>query len=113
MRHGFTLVETIVALVLVQFGLLAVAATSAIAVRDMAVAARATRAREAARERVEQLRNTACSGPVAGSRATTGFVEHWRVTADSALATIRDSVDYPLPRARRAHVVVAEKVLCG
>lgn len=113
MRHGFTLVETLVALVLVQFGLLAVAATSAIAMRDMAVASRAAKARDMARERLEGLRVAACGAPSDGSRVSGTLTESWRTSGDGSVRTIRDSVDYPLPRGRRGHFVLEEKVLCG
>ena len=112
MRKGFTLVETIVALVLVQFGLLAVAATSALAMRDMAAASRAANARDVARERLETLRATACHEQTVGSRTTVASTERWRVAGDSAVRTIRDSVEYPLPAGRRGHFTLEEKVLC-
>jgi type II secretory pathway pseudopilin PulG len=112
MRKGFTLVETIVALLLVQFGLLAVAATSAITIRDMAIASRAARARDLGRERLELLRSSACAAGVAGSRVSTGLTEHWRITGDGPVRTIEDSVEYALPRGRRGHFVIQEKVLC-
>lgn len=113
MRHGFTLVETLVALVLVQFGLLAVAATTAIALRDVAIATRETRAREVARERIELLRMSACGANVDGTRATPTFTESWRVSGDSLMKTLRDSVDFPLPAGRRGRFVIEEKLLCG
>ena len=113
MRKGFTLVETIVALVLVQFGLLAVAATSAMAMRDMAIAARAANAREVVRDRLELLRSTACAANTAGSRATRGLTESWRVTGEGVVRSMKDSVEYALPAGRRGQFVVEEKVLCG
>lgn len=113
MRHGFTLVETLVALVLVQVGLLAVAATSALALRDVAIAARETRAREVARERIELLRMSACTANVEGAHANRAFTESWRVSGDSVMKSIRDSVDFPLPAGRRGRFVIEEKVLCG
>ena len=113
MRRGFTLIETLVALVLVQFGLLAVAATAALAVRDVAVAARETRARETARERMEQLRAGACSGDTGGARSDRGVTESWSVTGDSLVRIVRDSIDFPLPAGRRGRYVIEERVLCG
>ena len=112
MRKGFTLVETIVALVLVQFGLLAVAATSALALRDMAAATRASMARDMARERLELLRGSACEVNTAGSRVIVGLNESWRVTGVGAVRAIKDSVEYALPAGRRAQFVIEEKVLC-
>lgn len=111
MRHGFTLIETLVALVLVQFGLLAVAATSAIAARDLAAAAREASARDAARERVETLRPAACAATLQGSRSTPALTEHWSIRGDT-VRLVRDSVEYPLPRGRRGRLVVEQVVLC-
>lgn len=112
MRRGFTLIETLVALVLVQFGLLAVAAASGIAARDVAAATRAARARDAARERIEALRVTACGSTSEGTHAAPGLTEHWSVRGDT-LRVIRDSVEYPLPRGRRGHLVLEQVAWCG
>ena len=112
MRRGFTLVEAIVALVLVQFGLLAVAATSAIAARDLAGATRAARARDAARERIELLRANACDTPLEGSRVTTAFTEHWSIAGPAEARVLKDSVAYALPAGKRGRFVVEQLVLC-
>lgn len=113
MRHGFTLVETVVALVLVQFGLLAVAALSAVAVREVASATRMASARDAARERVERLRPRACAEVTEGSESTPAMTEHWSVRGDSVLRLVRDSVELRLPAGRRAQIVIEQAVLCG
>ena len=112
MRPGFTLVETLVALVLVQFGLLAVAAMSAVAARDVATATRVSRARDLARERIEVLRPTACATGSDGSAATVSHTEHWSVRGDSVVRFIRDSVEYRLPGGRRGRMVIEQAVLC-
>jgi Tfp pilus assembly protein PilV len=112
MRRGFTLVETLVALVLVQFGLLAVAAALAIAARDVATATRATRARDAARERMEILRATACASETEGHRAVGGMSEHWSVRGDT-VRVVRDSVEYDLPGGRRGRLVLEQIVWCA
>jgi Tfp pilus assembly protein PilV len=112
MRRGFTLVEALVALVLVQFGLLAVAAMSAVAARDVAAATRVSRARDAARERIELLRPAACATSGGGSADAPGLVEHWSVRGDSVVRRIRDSVEFRLPGGRSGRVVVEQVVLC-
>lgn len=113
MRRGFTLVETVVALVLVQFGLLAVAALSAVAARDVASATRIASARDAAHERIEQLRTGACVATSEGSASTPALTEHWSVRGDSVVRFIRDSVEYRLPAGRRGRIVIELAVLCG
>lgn len=113
MRRGFTLVEVLVALVLVQFGLMAVAVTSAIAARHVAVATRMANARDVARERLEILRWSACSGVSDGSRVTPELSEHWSVRGVDAWRSMRDSVDYPLPGGQRGRLVIEQLVLCA
>jgi Tfp pilus assembly protein PilV len=112
MRRGFTLVEVLVALVLVQFGLLAVAAMSAVAARDVASATRMTAARDAARERIERLRPSACVANTEGSAGTAALTEHWTVRGAGMVRFVRDSVHYVLPAGRRGSVVIEQAVLC-
>lgn len=113
MRHGFTLVEVLVALVLVQFGLLAVAATSAIAARHVAVATRAAHASDVARERLESLRWTACAAESEGGRVTAEISEHWSVRGADGWRSVRDSVEFPLPAGGRGRLVLEQLVLCA
>lgn len=113
MRRGFTLVEVLVALVLVEFGLLAVAASSAVAARQVAFAARAAHARDVARERLETLRWIACDGTSEGSRTTAEVSEHWSVRGTDSWRSVRDSVEYPLPAGRRGRIVLEHLVLCA
>ncbi len=113
MRRGFTLIEAIVALVLFQFGMLALAAAGALAARDLAIARQSARAQALARNRVELLRSSTCPPPGAGSVAHShGLVEMWRVEAAGARRTITDSVDYALPRGARGHVVARAGTVC-
>ena len=65
---GFTLIEVLIALVIFEFGMLALAATSAVAARDLGVANRRMKANAIARNRVELLRADACR-PTMRSRA--------------------------------------------
>jgi type II secretory pathway pseudopilin PulG len=114
-RPGFTLVETIVALVLLQIAMLAMAATAAVAARDFSDSSRRRRAHAAAQERIEWLRASACSvdGSGSGSRALdAGMIEYWRVTRLGRSRDIADSVAAPLSRGRQASVVSRGRVLC-
>lgn len=114
MRKGFTLIEAIVALVLFAFGMLALAATSAIAARDLAVANRSMRAQALARHRVELLRASACPTPGTGSaQAAGGLREFWRVDAAGPLRVVSDSVDFMLPGARRGNIVRRAWTVCA
>ncbi len=112
MRHGFTLIETLVALVLFQFGMLAVTAAAAVAARDLATAERIVRAQAAARERLELLRAVECPDIAAGTQQSAGLVEHWAVESLGAHRVLRDSVAFVLSRGRQGHVVLRAYTLC-
>lgn len=114
MRPAFTLVEVLVALVLLEFGLLGLVATSAVAARDLATARASARARALARNRVELLRSSACRGPASGAVvAPGGVVEVWWIAGDTLGREIADSVSYPLPTGHRAHMVLRAWALCS
>jgi Tfp pilus assembly protein PilV len=113
-RKGFTLVEAIVALLLFEFGMLALAAASAVAARDIAYAQRSMRAQALARHRVELLRANACPAPGSGTaEAPGGLREFWRVDATGPLRIISDSVDLMLPGGRRGDVVLRAWTICA
>jgi Tfp pilus assembly protein PilV len=112
-RRGSSLIEALIALVLFQFGMLALVATSAVAARDLAAAHRHARAQALATNRVEQLRARACPASVAGSMSWPGgLTEYWRVEASGTRRIISDSVELLLPRGRRASHVIQAHVLC-
>ena len=113
MRSGFTLIEVLVALVIFHFGMLALAAITIGTARDLATANRRARAQAVARNRVQQLRASACPPPSAGfATLAGGLLEFWRIEADASRRTITDSVDFPLPRARRDHIVFHAWIIC-
>jgi prepilin-type N-terminal cleavage/methylation domain-containing protein len=114
MRSAFTLVEVLVALVIFAFGMLALAATSAVTARDFAAATLGVRAQSLARNRVELMRAAPCPAAAAGSAAAgRGVTEFWRVDADGARRLLSDSVVFSLPRGRRGHVVHRASLLCA
>jgi len=114
MRNGFTLVETLVALVLFEFAMLALTAMSAVAARDLATARLRTQARAVATYRVESLRSTACGSAAKAARdSSAGLIEHWRVDVRGRGRDITDSVVFALPRGRRGTVVVRGAALCA
>jgi Tfp pilus assembly protein PilV len=112
-RAGFTLVEVIVALVLFQFGMLALAATSAVAARELAVARHSARARAVARDRVESFRAISCPSASFGTVTHPGgLTESWRVEAVGLKRLIADSLEYALPRGQRGHFVLRTATIC-
>ncbi|MEX2152125.1 MAG: type II secretion system protein [Gemmatimonadaceae bacterium] len=114
MRSGFTLIETIVALVLLQFGLLAIAAVSAVAARDIAATQKSASALALARNRVELLRASACPTPTTGQASLPGRVaEFWVIEARGAMRLISDSVTFALPRGRPGSMVARASAICA
>lgn len=111
-RTAFTLIETLVALVLFQFAMLALTAVAAVAARDLATARRIDRAYDAARNRVERLASQ-CPDPAAGTVGTSAFVEHWRVEIMDRRRFVTDSVVYVKNDGRAAFVVARGTVLCA
>lgn len=112
MRSGFTLIETLVALVLLEVGMLALAATSAVAARDLTFAHRSVRAQTLARNRVELLWASACSAPGSGQASVAGFAESWRVDTEGERRRITTSVDFAVPGGRQRQVVMDAAAIC-
>ena len=80
-REGTTLVELIVALVMITIALLALAGAAAIVTRETAAGRRELALAWAARSRLERLMSTPCPALASGSAATDGTIERWTVTA--------------------------------
>jgi type IV pilus modification protein PilV len=95
-RAGFTLVELVVAILVLTIGLLGLASTAAVVTRQMGSAAQQTIAAQTAQSRFEQLRsNYNCAALSDGSaNAGKNVTETWTVTNGTGVVTIRDSVAY-------------------
>lgn len=114
MRSGSSLIEALLALLLLQFGLLALVAASAVAARDLGTANRRARAQALARNRVELLRAGPCAAPTTGeSRWPEGLREYWTASAVGPLRVVVDSVELTLAGGRRATYVLRGWFLCG
>jgi prepilin-type N-terminal cleavage/methylation domain-containing protein len=112
-RNGFTLIEILIALVIFEFGMLALAATTAMAARDLAEANHRVRAQTMARNRLEQLRAGACElSPAGGAEIRGTFKEFWRVEALGPRRIIADSVEFPGVRGRPSRIVLRGWTLC-
>lgn len=103
-RHGFTLIELMVAVVLFEVGLLALLSTTAAVTRMLARGRHATLAATFAAQRLERLRVTACASQAVGAevRSVAGvavdsltwrFVDagrqHWRIVLRTSSRTAR------------------------
>jgi prepilin-type N-terminal cleavage/methylation domain-containing protein len=91
-RDGFTLTELIVAIMLLTFGLLALASTAAFLTYEQAASRRAERAATIAASRLELLRLGRCI-PTQGTEPIDGLMAAWSVTPSgpTALAVVRVS----------------------
>lgn len=79
-RPGFTVVEVLVALVVVAAGLLGVAGTSALALRASNAAMREQAAISRARTRLALIEAAGCGGAVSGElQLTAGLTDRWTV----------------------------------
>lgn len=104
-RAGFSLIELTIALLLLDVGVLALAATAAGVVRLTVAGGREGGAALRAAGRLEALRVSACGpAPAAASGADSAgaFVERWTVAADGPDRTARVVVSYSDGRRTRA-----------
>src|SRR5690349_5747606 len=109
---GFTLVEVLVAIVLVTIGVLATAATSALVVRESDEGRTLALVIAVAANRLEELRSRGCvseNGQGAGPR---GLTERWSsgIIAPS-IRDLRDSVTYSVAGAPHV-IVLVSRVPC-
>jgi Tfp pilus assembly protein PilV len=111
-RPAFTLIETLVALAIFQFAMLAMAAGAAVAARDLAAGRRMTTAHAMARNRVEWLASLSCPSTATDAVETNGYVEHWRVDPHGDRRLIRDSVVFARPNGTPDFAVIRAAILC-
>lgn len=93
-RPGFTIVELLVATVLIQIGLLATVAASTVLVRAVRTEESRWLAVQIAADRLERLGTTACAPVAVSASSGDGIHESWRVTVSSGVRDMRDSVSY-------------------
>jgi len=92
-RPGFTIVEVLVALVILSIGVLALASTAALVARQMGTSARLSTAASLGQSRLERLASAASCSAVRGGAATTaGIEERWTVAVAGTVATVSDVV---------------------
>jgi prepilin-type N-terminal cleavage/methylation domain-containing protein len=88
-RAGFTIMELIVAIVILSIGLLGLAATSGIVMRLIGGGSHQTVAANVALARFEQLRSLSCGRMTGGSAINRNVREAWSVTPVGPVATPR------------------------
>jgi prepilin-type N-terminal cleavage/methylation domain-containing protein len=92
-RNGFTLVELLVACLVLGIGVLGLASTSVAVARLTGDAARAGAAVERGHARMEALRASNCA-PAGGALLTGGISEWWSAGPTPGGVSLQDSVRY-------------------
>ncbi|MEO6436928.1 MAG: prepilin-type N-terminal cleavage/methylation domain-containing protein [Tepidisphaeraceae bacterium] len=110
-RGGFTLVELIVAMLMLTIGLLGLAGVGAVVLKQMKGGTYQTIAASIAQSRFEQLEGDACTTIASGSATVRGMSETWTVTPLGVRAkTVRDTVTFAGTRGIKKvgiHTVIA------
>jgi prepilin-type N-terminal cleavage/methylation domain-containing protein len=116
---GFTIVEILVAVLVLGVGLIALAGSSAAVTRMLGASRRTTLAAQAAERRLEQLRLTArssatgCLALASGTQAyPDGMAERWDIVPGAAAVLIRVVTTWPVGRGSSTDTV-ATAVACS
>lgn len=111
---GFTLVEVMIAIIVLSVGALAMAGTSAAAIRMVGQGKRSTQAAQLAVSRLETLRrisrstSPACTSLTSGNaNAAYGMSESWTVTGAGATRSVQIIVRHPEQRGLQIDTVQA------
>jgi prepilin-type N-terminal cleavage/methylation domain-containing protein len=107
MRNGFTLLEVLVALVVLGTGILGLSAGAALVSRLVGDGSRLTVAATVATARLEQLRARPCASAASGTAVTRGIEERWAVASmgppgEPRALEVQLSVTYRLRASRSA-----------
>ena len=119
-QGGFTIIEVMIALVVLSVGVLALLGSSAMVTRMIGAGRHSTEAVEVANSRMEQLRRAAYSTTppcthaqfAGGTSSGTGFTETWVITAaPNDVRVVSDTVTYATTRGQRPFVLTT-RILC-
>lgn len=111
-RRGFTLVELLVAILLIDVGVLAmVSGTAMIAGRQVEMRTRIVAA-QAAANRIQQLIAGPCIATDSSAIGERGIMEHWSlVPLSNAMRDVTDSVSFAVSGLERS-VVIHARATC-
>ena len=101
MRPAFTVVELLVALVVLTIGLLALAGTAGLVAAHVGDGGRLSASAHVARSIMDSLRATPCDAIVTGSATPDGAGAEWSVERDSTSAGVDLTVRSQLRRGTR------------
>lgn len=79
-RRGFTIIEVLIAVIILTVGIVGLASTAALVTRMVGQGQRYTEAASMANERFEILRALPCASLTNGSQASQGYTVAWTVT---------------------------------
>jgi Tfp pilus assembly protein PilV len=109
---GFTLVEVLVAIVLIEIGLFALMASSAVVIREARIVRARTSAIEVARNRIETIVSSPCAATSGSVSSSNGVHEEWSARLVPVLTReIRDSVTFTAQRVTRS-IALRTRVPC-
>jgi prepilin-type N-terminal cleavage/methylation domain-containing protein len=112
-RRGFTLIELIVAIVIMVVGVLGLASTAAMVSRLVGGAAQQTVAANVAASRFERLRSVACANIVSGTADTLRMHESWHAASGGpSLWMVTDTVTYNAAGGRSPQLVFQSYIRC-
>ena len=100
-RKGFTLIELMVAMMVLTVALLGLAASSAAAIQMIGAGGRHTLAASVAQSRFEMLRRGSCANLTGGSSITRGVTEIWQIDSVRASAFITARLTFHTRRGPR------------
>lgn len=118
-HRGFTLVETLVAVVIFTVGLLGIAGLTLVIIRGNTFSNMVTTATVLAQDKLEDLRHTDYSALSSGSETTTqnhiAYTRRWDITANTpaaSMTTINVTITWQVP-GKQPHQVVLRTIRSG
>jgi prepilin-type N-terminal cleavage/methylation domain-containing protein len=101
MRPGFTIIELLVAIVILTIGVLALAGTAGLVASHVGDGGQLTSAAHTARTIIDSLATDDCTRLTSGSATRGRITVTWIVARDSVAATIDVATGSPLRRGQR------------